>query len=452
MEAFQETFRQKAPGVALHSLGQIYKIDQKSQIARWTLGLLLFLILFLFLPWTQNIRTRGAVTALDQEGRTQQLNAVIGGRVVKWYIKEGQYVNAGDTLAQLAEIKDAYLDPQLLQRTETQIQAKKTSLDAYGIKIAAADAQTQALQAGRSLKLQQLENKWQQIKLKMRSDSMDLIAAQNDLLIAGRQLERQRALRDSGLASLQQVEQRTLYYQNAQAKCIAAEIKYSNTKTDLLNITVERGSAAQEYAEKIAKTQGERATAQSDRATGEGEITKLQSQYASYNIRAGHYYITAPQSGQVIGITRQGLNEIIKEGEPLLRIVPQKSRHAVALFVRPRDLPLISRGQSVRFVFDGYPAMVFSGWPTASSGLFDGKVVAIEAAASDNGMFRVLVAEDNRNKPWPPQLGLGSGAEGIMLLQNVPIWYELWRNINGFPPEFYQSDNSNSPKADARKK
>jgi RsmE family RNA methyltransferase len=28
---------------------------------------------------------------------------------------------------------------------------------------------------------------------------------------------------------------------------------------------------------------------------------------------------------------------------------------------------------------------------------------------------------------------------GISLLKNVPIWYELWRNINGFPPDYYQA-------------
>lgn len=415
-------------------------------------GLAIFLLVFLFLPWTQNIRARGTVTTLDQEGRPQQLNAVIGGRVVKWYVREGQHVQAGDTLAQLAEIKDAYLDPQLLERTQAQIVAKETSVDAYGAKMAATDAQIQALDAGLNLKQQQLSNKLRQTALKVQSDSMDLVAATNDFRIAERQLERQRALRDSGLSSLQQVEQKVSYYQSALAKRTSAEIKFANTKTDLANITVEKAAASQEYAEKMAKAQGDRAAALSEQATGQGEITKLQSQYANYRIRAGQYFLTAPQDGQVIGITRQGLNEIIKEGEPLLSVVPEKGRQAVALFIRPQDVPLVSVGQPVRFLFDGYPAMVFSGWPEASYGLFDGKVAVVESAVSDNGMFRVLVAEDPAQKPWPPQLSLGNGAQGIMLLQNVPVWYELWRNINGFPPEYYQATATGKSKTDDGKK
>lgn len=452
MKTIQEILRQKAPGLHLRSFDEVYQIHRKSQVGKWVAGLAIFLLVFLFLPWTQNIRARGTVTTLDQEGRPQQLNAVIGGRVVKWYVREGQHVKAGDTLAQLAEIKDAYLDPELLQRTQAQIVAKETSVDAYGAKMAATDAQIQALDAGLNLKQQQLSNKLRQTALKVQSDSMDLVAATNDFRIAERQLERQRALRDSGLSSLQQVEQKVSYYQSALAKRTSAEIKFANTKTDLANITVEKAAASQEYAEKMAKAQGDRAAALSEQATGQGEITKLQSQYANYRIRAGQYFLTAPQDGQVIGITKQGLNEIIKEGEALLTVVPEKGRPAVELFVRPQDLPLVAPGQPVRFLFDGYPAVVFSGWPEASFGIFDGKVVAIETAVGTNGLFRVLVEEDPHQKPWPPRLTLGGGAEGIMLLQTVPIWYELWRNINGFPPEYYQTAAGDKTKGDAAKK
>ena len=26
------------------------------------------------------------------------------------------------------------------------------------------------------------------------------------------------------------------------------------------------------------------------------------------------------------------------------------------------------------------------------------------------------------------------------MLGNVPVWYELWRQLNGFPPEYYDAD------------
>ncbi|MGL1530669.1 hypothetical protein ACSTHN_00185, partial [Vibrio parahaemolyticus] len=88
-------------------------------------------------------------------------------------------------------------------------------------------------------------------------------------------------------------------------------------------------------------------------------------------------------------------------------------QYAVEMFVQPVDLPLISTGQNVRFVFDGFPAIVFSGWPNATYGTFSGKVTAIENSVSANGLFRVLVAEDSTDKHWPKQLKLGGGAKAI---------------------------------------
>src|SRR6476661_9263337 len=102
----------------------VYLEGKKSTVRYWTVGLLLVLAVILFLPWTQTIRAKGAVIALRQEQRPQEINTIIPGRIVKWHIKEGDFVKAGDTLVQLAEIKDSYLDPQLLNRTKEQITAK----------------------------------------------------------------------------------------------------------------------------------------------------------------------------------------------------------------------------------------------------------------------------------------------------------------------------------------
>ena len=123
----------------------------------------------------------------------------------------------------------------------------------------------------------------------------------------------------------------------------------------------------------------------------------------------------------------------------IVEIVPGHVQYAVEIFVRPVDLPLLDKGQKVRFMFDGFPAIVFSGWPEGSYGTFGGLISAIESSVSDNGKFRVLVAEDPLDRKWPPELKMGTGASGFALLKDVPVWYELWRNINGFPPEYYKT-------------
>jgi multidrug resistance efflux pump len=180
--------------------------------------------------------------------------------------------------------------------------------------------------------------------------------------------------------------------------------------------------------------------------TGSADVAKLRNQFANYTIRSGLYTITAPQSGQVVKARTAGIGEILKEGEVISEIVPTDIDYAIEMFVRPVDLPLLAIGQKVRLLFDGFPAVVFSGWPQASYGTFGGEVSAIESNVSTNGKFRVLIREDRTDKPWPPQLMMGTGAQGIALLKDVPIWYELWRNINGFPPDYYKPQEEN-PKA-----
>ena len=133
-----------------------------------------------------------------------------------------------------------------------------------------------------------------------------------------------------------------------------------------------------------------------------------------------------------------GIGEFVKDGDMIAEIVPDSVAYAVEMYVRPLDLPLLAPGQKVRFLFNGFPAIVFSGWPKASSGTFGGKILAVESNVSVNGSFRVLVVEDGEDKPWPRELKMGTGAIGIALLKDVPVWYELWRNINGFPPDYYQ--------------
>jgi len=417
----------------------IYRINKESRIKYWALGFGMAVLIILFLPWTQNIRARGYVTTLRQEQRPQELNSIIPGKIIKWYVKEGDAVKRGDTILQIGEVKDDYLDPNLLNRTGEQLDAKQMSIEYYKNKVTATQAQMGALDNNRSLRQSQLGNKIRQLNLKLQSDSVENIAAGNDYKIASLQYKRQQSMYDSGLVSLTQLEQRNQAFQNALAKKISAENKLGSTRQELVIARIEMDAINQDYLEKVSKAQGDQFQSLSQIAGGQGDVAKLQNQYSNYNIRSGMYYITAPQSGQITKAKKAGIGEMIKEGEMLVEIVPDKPEFAVELFIDPMDLPLVSINQKVQFLFDGFPAIVFSGWPNASYGTFSGLVVAIENSVSANGKFRVLVAEAfNSEKPWPKELKIGAGTQGIALLKNVPVWYELWRNINGFPPDFYK--------------
>ncbi len=408
------------------------------------------LVALMFLPWTQNIQSSGTVSTLQPNQRPQQINSIIAGKILKWHIRDGQLVNQGDTILELTEVKEDYLDTLLLDRVDDQIQAKNASVQFYRQKAGTTGQQQKALLSSMRFKISQLRNKLSQYRLQVQSDSISFIAASNQLKISDEQLKRQKELYDAGLKSLTELEQRQQYFQDARAKRIAAENKFYNSKNELLNIQLELLGVEQEYAEKISKASGERFTALSQVSSAEGDIAKLKNQFSNYSQRRKFYVITAPQAGQVIRTLKAGLGEIVKEGEHLLQIVPTEFSPAVEMKIPAVDMPLVQKEQKIRLQFDGFPAIVFSGWPQASYGTFGGKVLAIDPSVNTDGTFRIWVVPDDK-KQWPKQLRYGGGAQGIALLNNVPVVYELWRQLNGFPAQFYQP-NTNTEKAEKNEK
>ncbi|MEZ5031377.1 MAG: HlyD family efflux transporter periplasmic adaptor subunit [Saprospiraceae bacterium] len=319
-------------------------------------------------------------------------------------------------------------------------------MDSYREKVGALEAQIEALARTRDLKLEQARNYVRQAELKVISDSTDLVAARANETIADAQLSRMRQLYADGLNPLTDLESRNLKYQEAKAKAISAENKLLASRNELINANVELISIEQQYRDKLAKARSERASSISQALDADATVAKMEVQYSNYEVRSGFYYVTAPQTGYVTKAIRAGIGETVKEGEQLVSIMPVKYDLAVEMYIQPVDLPLMNLGNKVRFIFDGWPAIVFSGWPNASFGAFGGEVVAIDNFISANGKYRVLVSPDPDDHPWPEGLRVGSGAVGMALLNDVPIWYELWRQLNGFPPNYYSPESKKQEK------
>ena len=430
----------------LKSLENIYHINKKSNVAKWFLFTFLAFVFIMFLPWTQNIKTQGNVNTLFQEQRPQKLNSPIPGRIIKWYVKNGDVVKKGDTILQISEIKDDYLDPLLVERTQEQIQAKKGVRDYYNAKISTTENQIAAITASKDLKLNQIKIKIAQLQNKLKAEQAELTAVNNELKIAQDQLNRQNKMYEEGLVSLTQLQQRNVSYQNALAKKTSAENKLAQTQQEITAQNIEQNAVIQEYTEKLSKTEGDRFQSMGQVAGSTGDIAKLENQVATYKVRKGLYYILATQDGQITQLTKAGIGEIVKDAETIGIIVPKNIDYIAEIYVKPVDLPLIRENQKVMLTFDGFPAIVFSGWPNSSFGTFSGKIIAIENSISENGLFKAIVAEDKTQKRWPPNMKIGTGASGIAILNDVPIWYEIWRNINGFPPDYYQVNTQKNEK------
>jgi len=311
-------------GYQPQSVSKIYRSDKISKVRYWFLGLMLFLIVFLFLPWTQNISTSGHVTTLYQDERPQEINSIIPGRIVKWWVKEGDFVNKGDTILELADVKDEYLDTNLVKRTEAQLEAKEQKIIFYNQKITAIENQIQAIESGRDLKLRSLENKLEQFKRKLISDSAEVVAAEMENQIANQQLIRGKQLFSQGVIPLTELEKRTAQHNKTMAVLTEKQQKYLNTKQDINITKIDMNSVQQETADKIFKSRSEIATSRSDIATTGGEVAKNQNQLSNYITRGKQRWLIAPQGGQIIKARKSGINEIVKDGEMIVEIVPTK--------------------------------------------------------------------------------------------------------------------------------
>lgn len=406
----------------LHSSRLLYETQSYAAVSRWILGIFIAVILAAFLPWQQSVQGTGMVSALSPSDRPQDLPSRIDGRIERWFVTEGQFVTRGTPIVQISEIADAYLDPALVERTQEQLDAKRSSNREKQAKAASLAQQIDALEDVLQLRLEQARNRVTQL-------NAAVVQATLEDSIASDQFARRDSLYRSplGLVSLNDLQASRMRSQAANAALV-------QRRNELLNAQIELRSLEADYREKIEKARSERAGTLAEVADGQSEVARLRNRVSSLEVRQSYYRIEAPQDGYVVRAMRQGVGELVKAGEPIVTVQPATPRQAVEMYVRAMDVPLLEPGRKVRLQFDGWPALQFSGWPSVAVGTFGGEVAVIDQVASVDGRFRVLVVPDPSDEPWPAELRVGSGVYGWALLDTVRVWFEIWRQLNGFPP------------------
>ncbi len=426
----------------LYTLKTLKTPSAGRRLARILMGIGAIFFIMLFLPWQQNIRGTGKMTAFTPGNRPQSVESAIAGRITSWRVREGQFVNRGDTILTLSEIKSDYFDPQLLTRLEEQVDAKESSIDSKQGKAEALRAQIGALRQSLDVKYEQAVNKLRQTELKLVSDSVDFEAEKIRFNNFKNQYERNKTLYEAGNIALTKFQDIESKYQESRMKVVSSENKFLQTKAELINAKVNLSGVRAEYQDKISKAESDLNATLSDLYDAEVSRAKLRNEFANMQIRNEQYQVISPQNGYIVKAMRAGIGETIKEGEAVVTIAPTNPDMAVEMYVRAMDVPLISKGRKVRIEFDGWPALQFSGWPSVSVGTFGGVVQVIDYVNSSGGMFRILVTPDPEDEPWPEQLRIGSGTKGWVMLDDVPVWYEIWRQLNGFPPSLYEDPNN----------
>lgn len=168
-------------------------------------------------------------------------------------------------------------------------------------------------------------------------------------------------------------------------------------------------------------------------ASTEAKVSEISVSLARQSIQTK----VAPQNGTILRLLSAGLSTLVKAGDVLAWFIPDDAERSVVIEVSGLDAPLITPGRLVRLQFEGWPVFQFSGWPGQAVGTFGGVVEFIEPVANENGRFNVWVKEDINDLPWPDKnfVRFGSRVNGWVLLEEVKLGYEIWRQLNNFPPK-----------------
>jgi multidrug efflux pump subunit AcrA (membrane-fusion protein) len=304
-----------------------------------------------FAPWVQSAAGAGVVTALNADDRLQDINALVSGRIERWFVRDGSSVKKGDPIVELVDN-----DPQLIERLSEERAQLARSRDAVA-------------------------NAYKTEKIN---------------------LERTKQLFEEGLAARRDYEQSQISVEN-----MRSQLAEANAAINRIDVSISRQSVQ---------------------------------------------IVRAPRDGVILSVNAGDSATYVSAGQPLARFVPTGVPRAVEIYLDGRDISLVREGAPVRLEFEGWPAFQFSGWPEMAIGTFGGQVAAIDLSAGADGRFRVLVVErDDGVDSWPDErfVRLGSSARGWVLFDTVPVGYELWRQLNNFPPQF-TGDASTNPQSVSR--
>jgi adhesin transport system membrane fusion protein len=391
-------------------------------------GAMVATVLALFIvPWQQNVPAAGRVSALDPFDRIQTVAAPVSGRVQKAWVIEGTRVQEGDRLLDIVD-----LDPEIVTRLDQQRQALESQLSASRAKVKVYQLQVEALTRAQELGIQAAQNLVEVAGAKVRSAQHGVEAAEASVAQAKLNFERQKQLFDEGLAAEIEFEIADRIYKQAKAELSQGQQALAASLEEEKGRRAELGRAQTEAQARIESARAEEQGAESEAAGKEQELANLSVRIAQQNAQR----ITAPRSGTVFRLYASPGAELVKAGDPLVALLPDAQSQAVELWVDGNDVPLLREGRNVRLQFEGWPGVQFGGWPSVAVGTFGGKVAVVDSSGDGQGRFRILVVPDPDDEPWPSPLYLrqGARANGFVLLDQVSLGYELWRQANGFPP------------------
>ena len=387
----------------------------------------LFLFFIVIAPWQQNVTGSGQVVSWSPDLRQQTIDSPISGRLVSLLVQEGDQVSEGAVIANLSNNDPAYLERLLLQETfiEQQVQNSQTRVSQFERRLASLQQESISATSGLTARVTSLRHR-------VRAQRQTVARFRSELETALLQQTRQTRLEGEGLSSTRELELATLAVARARTSKEAADSNLRSLLSDISVLEAELGRVRASYASQIHNAEASLQSARNDVLSSQARLTAIQSNIATQRNQT----LIAPSDGTIVRIYVRGSGQQVSRGTPLLVFAPAGGQRAVELVVDGFNAPLISPGRKVRLQFEGWPAIQFSGWPSVAVGTFGGQVAVVDALDNGQGNFRVLVVSDPDEPAWPNERYLRQGVRtnGWVLLDDVSVGFELWRQLNDFPP------------------
>ncbi len=370
-------------------------------------------LMLLVVPWQQAAVGSGRVIAYAPAEREQLVQAPVDGRLSEWLVNEGDVVELGQPLVQLLDN-----DPNLVQRLEQQRTSLEDERAATSTQLLRYGAKASALEANIELVIAEYDSKIAELQQKRVGDVAELETAQLNQ-------SRHTVLASEGISSSRKRELADLKARSAKAKLEARDQEIAATRRA-------RDKATRDAESKLASAQAEVEAARTKLAQVDRKLLELDSKLSQQAAQL----VTAPRAGTILRLHGGAGGGQVKKGEQLVTIVPSTQSRAAQLYVDGNDMPFVKPGSHVRLVFEGWPALQVVGLPGNNPGTFGGKVAFVDASDDGTGKFRVLIQPDPASPPWPEPdvLRQGVRVKGWVMLGKVRLGYELWRQLNGFPP------------------
>jgi multidrug resistance efflux pump len=405
------------------------------QARRIAVVLLILLVatigLMTFAPWQQTITGEGYVVAYAPRERQQTLEATIKGRIVRWNeeLVENSRVAKGDFIAEIRDIDDQYAD-----RLQGQLENTTAILDSSKKIVEATEGQLNAYRRVQT-EIEAAQNAYVQSAMEKVSAAEQKLAiaeaAIPQLKAAFARAKELQAAGNIALEKLQEIERKLL---ESEGKVKEESANLSAARAELRGKQSDREAYIHKAAADVSYYEGALDKAKAEVSKADKELHDMENKVARQNTQL---MITAPFDGYVVQISSNGGSQLVKEGDPICTLVPYTEERAVQIWLDGNDAPLVEAGRHVRLQFEGWPAIQFAGWPSVAVGTFGGTVVSVDMVDNGKGKFRCQILPDSTETvKWPEERFLRQGvrANGWVLLEQVPLWFEVWRKLNGFPP------------------